>query len=184
VVPVHSCMDVHAEPKSSSDIGVVVERDLVAAEGEAVNIGPIDGDGGKRLDEGAAVERSEAVARVGVDTHGGRIERAREAKGSARVDLHEMHIHKGVHEQPASKIRGVAADLAALIIEGSSDGVVIEVGVDEVAESPEDQDIVLRQESSLAEIDAGLEVDGLEVAVKIVFVAAAIGRHAFAVLTV
>jgi hypothetical protein len=41
---------------------------LLAAEAEAVDIGPVDGDGGKRLDEGPAIERAEAIARVGPDT--------------------------------------------------------------------------------------------------------------------
>src|SRR6266540_1531958 len=95
-----------------------------------------------------------------------------------------MHIHKGVHEQPAPQIGGVASHLSALIIEGSSDGVIVEIGVDETTESAKDQDIVLRQEASLAEIDAGLEVDGLEIAVEVVAVGAAESRDALAVLTV
>jgi len=43
----------------------VAERDLVAAKGEAVDLGPVDRDDGKGLDEGPAMERAEAVARIG-----------------------------------------------------------------------------------------------------------------------
>jgi hypothetical protein len=57
-----------AQAQASSDIGVVVEGDFVAAEAEAVDVGPVDGNGGQRLDEGPAIERAEAIARVGPDT--------------------------------------------------------------------------------------------------------------------
>jgi hypothetical protein len=56
-----------------------------------------------------------------------------------------MDVDEGVDEQTAPQIGGIASDLAALIIEGACDGVVVEIGVDEAAEGPEDQDIVLRQ---------------------------------------
>jgi hypothetical protein len=95
-----------------------------------------------------------------------------------------MDVDEGVDEQTAPQIGGIASDLAALIIEGACDGVVVEIGVDEAAEGPEDQDIVLRQKPAFAEIDAGLEVDGLEVAVEVVLVAPAVGRDALAVLAV
>src|ERR1044071_4977131 len=56
--------------------------------------------------------------------------------------------------------------------------------MDEAAKGSEHQDIVVRQQSSLAEVDAALEVDGLEVAVEVIFVAPAIGAHALAVVAV
>jgi hypothetical protein len=56
--------------------------------------------------------------------------------------------------------------------------------MDEAAERPEYQDIVVRQQSPLAEVEPHLEVDGLEVAVEVVVVGAAIGVDALAVLAV
>ena len=56
--------------------------------------------------------------------------------------------------------------------------------MDEAAESAKDQDIVLGEKPPLAEVDAGLEVDGLEVAVQVVAIITAIGRDALAVLAV
>jgi hypothetical protein len=102
-----------SQAQAASDVGIVVEGDLVAAEVEAVDIGPVDGDGGERLDEGAMAERAEAVARVGPDTDGGGIERVGKAQGS-RLELHEMHVKQGVYEQPASEIGGIAAHLPAV----------------------------------------------------------------------
>jgi len=58
------------------------------------------------------------------------------------VDVEQMHVGKGVDEQPAPKIGGVAADLPALEVEGPRDIVVIESAVDEAAEHPEHQDVV------------------------------------------
>jgi hypothetical protein len=75
----HRGADARAE--AASDVGIVVEGDLVAAEAEAVDIRPVDGDGGQRFDEGAVAERAEAVAGVGAYTHGGGIERVGEAQG-------------------------------------------------------------------------------------------------------
>ena len=47
--------------------------------------------------------------------------------------------------------------------------------MDEAAESAEDKNIVVREEATLPEIDARLEVDRLEIAVEVVLVIAAIG---------
>jgi hypothetical protein len=41
-----------------------------------------------------------------------------------------MHVQQRIDEQPAAEVRGVTADLAALIVEGAVDGIVIEIGVD------------------------------------------------------
>jgi hypothetical protein len=79
---------------------------------------------------------------------------------------------------------GVASDLPAVEAEDAVDGVVIEVGVDVAAESPKDEDVVFREQSSLAEVDARLEVDRFEVAVEVVLVIAAIGRDALAIVAV
>jgi hypothetical protein len=58
--------------------------------------------------------------------------------------------------------------LAAFEAEQAVDRVIVEIGMDKAAERPppEHQDIVLRQQSSLDEIEPHLEVDGLEVAVE------------------
>jgi hypothetical protein len=62
---------------------------------------------------------------------------------------------------------GVASHLAAFEAEQAVDRVIVETGMDKDAERPpEHQDIVLRQQSSLDEIEPHLEVDGLEVAVE------------------
>ena len=93
-----------------------------------------------------------------------------------------MHVDQGVDEEPASEVSGIAADLTAIEVEDAADGIVVEVRMDEAAERPEDENIVIREEAPLAEVDARLEVDGLEVAVQIVLVVAAIGVDALAVV--
>ena len=93
-----------------------------------------------------------------------------------------MHVEQRVDEQPAPEIGGVAAELAAFIVEGAVQRIVVEIGVNEAAKGPEHQDIVVAQQSPPAEIDAALEVDGLKVPVEVVFVAAAVGGDALAVL--
>jgi hypothetical protein len=87
-------------------------------------------------------KRAEAVARVGPDTDGGGIERVGKAQGS-RLELHEMHVKQGVYEQPASEIGGIAAHLPAVEAEQAIDGILVEIGMDEAAQSPEHQDIVV-----------------------------------------
>ena len=96
------------------------------------------------------------------------------------VELHQMDIDQGVDEQTAPQIGGVASDLPAVEAEDAVDGVIVEVGVDEAAKSPKDEDVVFREQIPLAEVDARLEVDRLEVAVEVVLVIAAIGRDALA----
>jgi hypothetical protein len=89
VVPVHTCIEVPTRrPKRPLTLGSSLKV-------EAVDIGPVDGDGGQRLDEGAMAERAEAVTRVGPETDGCGIERVGEAQGS-HLELHEMHVEQGV----------------------------------------------------------------------------------------
>ena len=54
--------------------------------------------------------------------------------------------------------------------------------MDEAAERAEDEDIVVREQPALAEIDAALEVYRLQVAVEIEAKVLAKGRHMLAVL--
>ncbi len=79
-----------------------------------------------------------------------------------------MHVDQRVDEETASEIGGVAAHLAAVEAEQPVDGIVVEVRVDVAAERAEHEDVVVREQPPLAEIDARLEVDRLEVAVEVV----------------
>jgi hypothetical protein len=54
-----------------------------------------------------------------------------------------MHVKQGVYEQPASEIGGIAAHLPAVEAEQAIDGILVEIGMDEAAQSPEHQDIVV-----------------------------------------
>ncbi len=54
-----------------------------------------------------------------------------------------MHVEQGVDEQPAPEIGSIATDLPAVEAEQAIDGIVVEVGMDEAAERPEDEDIVV-----------------------------------------
>jgi hypothetical protein len=93
-------------------------------------------------------------------------------------------IEQRIYEQAASEIGGVASHLSALIVERPWIGVIVKISMDEAAKSLEHQNIVLRQQPSLTEVHTHLEVDGLEVAVEVVFVGPAIGRDVLAVLPV